>query len=217
MSIIKRISATITSTVDSAVRKVENHDAIINVSLKDTQTAAARTRVRLARVQKDGNQLKRRQQELKLAVTRWAERAKSTAATDEAKALECLRRRNECQQQARNLEDSLAQHLVLENRITENLKKIEHRISEVSQQRNMMRSRQSAADAMRVINNIDSGTCSEIEETFDRWEVNLGETEIMLGSNMVIDALDTEFAVEEDESALRAELTLLLSAPKDEQ
>ena len=54
MSLIRRISASITSSVDRAVSRVENHDAVINAALRDTQQAAARSRVRLERVRKEG-------------------------------------------------------------------------------------------------------------------------------------------------------------------
>ena len=214
MSLIKRITATFTSSVDRAVRKVENHDAVIDAALKETQTAAARTRVRLARVQKDGDGLKRRHAELQQSAQRWAERAKSVASEDETKALECLRRRKECDHQVRNIEEALENHRTLEERVTDNLKKIEARITEVSQQRNMMRSRQSVAEAMRVINNIDSVSNGEIEETFDRWEINLGESEIMFGSGATADRLETTFLADEDDAALRAELADLLNAPE---
>ena len=87
MSLIRRISTSITSSVDRAVSKVENHDAIIDAALRDTQQAAARSRVRLERVRKDGRNLKSRHADLQLAVSRWTERAKSIAADDESKAL----------------------------------------------------------------------------------------------------------------------------------
>ena len=86
MRLIKRISTTVSSTLDKAVSKVENHDAIINAALRETQQAAARSRVRLVRVQKDGNNLKARRDELRKAVLQWTERAKSVAANDEPKA-----------------------------------------------------------------------------------------------------------------------------------
>ena len=80
MSLIRRISTSITSTVDRAVSKVENHDAIINAALRDTQQAAARSRVRLERVRKDGQGLRTRRGNVEIAVTRWTERAKAVAA-----------------------------------------------------------------------------------------------------------------------------------------
>lgn len=210
MSLIRRISATITSSVDRAVSRVENHDAIINAMLRETQVAAARSRVRLERVQKDGNSLKTRRRELDFAIERWTDRARKVAASDQQKALECLGRRRECQRQLEKLRDSIEKHGELEARIAEQVKKIDARIKEVSLQRNMMRSRQSVAEAMRAIHSIEGMSCSDIEDTFDRWEINLGETEIMTGAYSTADPLDTGFLAEEDTAELEAELDELL-------
>ena len=215
MSLIRRISATLTSSVDRAVSKVENHDAIVNAALRDTQQTAARSRVRLERVRKDGRALKTRYRSLEDAHSRWTLRATSVASSDESKALECLRRRKDCEAQMRNLQESIEKHEELEDRIAEQVKKIEARISEVSHQRNMMRSRQSVAEAMRTIHNIEGVSYGEIEETFDRWEINLGETEILMGASSPVDRLDSEFLAEEDTEALRAELQLLLENEKE--
>ncbi len=216
MSLIRRISTSITSSVDRAVSRVENHDAIINAALRDTQRAAARSRVRLERVRKDGHNLKTRRANLEQAVARWTERARSIAADDEAKALECLRRRKDCEKQLHSLDDSIDKHEELEARISEQVKKIEARIGEIAQQRNMMRSRQSVADAMRTINNIEGVSYGEIEDTFDRWEINLGEAEILLGTTTDRDPLDSEFLAEEDTAELRAELEILLQSDKED-
>ena len=215
MSLIRRISTSITSSVDRAVSKVENHDAIINSSLRDTQQAAARSRVRLERVRKDGKALKTRRVDLKVSVSRWTERARSIAATNEPKALECLRRRKDCETQLQNLDESIEKHDELEARIVEQVKKIEARIGEVAQQRNMMRSRQSVAEAMRTINNIEGVSYGEIEDTFDRWEINLGETEILTGSMATTDPLDSAFLAEEDTTELRVELSELLNMDEE--
>jgi len=215
MSLIRRISATLTSSVDRAVAKVENHDAIVNAALRDTQQAAARSRVRLERVRKDGRALNNRLQSLREARDRWTERAKQIAASDEPKALECLRRRGDCETQLGKLRDAIENHKELEGRIAEQVKKIESRIGEVTHQRNMMRSRQSVAEAMRAIHNIEGVSYGEVEETFDRWEINLGETEILFGAHTSTDPLDSEFLAEEDTETLRAELQLLLDSEKE--
>ena len=216
MSLIQRISATITSSVDRAVSKVENHDAIVATALRDTQRAAARSRVRLARVRKDGANLKTRYGELELASERWAERAKRIAAEDEGRALECLRRRKECEAQLAGLRESIARHDELEARIGEQVKKIEARVGEMTQQRNLMRSRQSVADAMRAIHDIEGSGAGDIEDTFDRWEINLGESEFLYSATNVTDTLDTAFIQEEEKVELRAELEELLSDSRED-
>lgn len=215
MSLIRRISASFTSSVDRAVSRVENHDAVINAALRDTQQAAARSRVRLARVRKDGHNLRDRKTNLETAVSRWTERARTVASEDEAKALECLRRKKECEAQLRNLDVSIGKHDELESRIVDQVKKIESRIGEVSQQRNMMRSRQSVAEALRTINDIEGVSYGEIEDTFDRWEINLGETEIQVGVGSPSDSLETTFIAEEEKAELKAELDLLLNSDEE--
>ncbi|MBT8100672.1 MAG: PspA/IM30 family protein, partial [Gammaproteobacteria bacterium] len=171
---------------------------------------------RLERVRRDGHSLKTRHANLKQASGRWTERAKNVAAQDEAKALECLRRRKDCETQLQNLEVSIDKHDELEARIAEQVKKIEARIGEVAQQRNMMRSRESVAEAMRTISNIEGVSYGEIEDTFDRWEINLGETEILMGATTSSDPLDTAFLAEEDTAELRAELKDLLQSEKED-
>ena len=215
MSLIQRISATFTSSVDRAVSRIENHDAIINAALKDTRRAAARSRVRLERVRRDGNALKVRYRELGTAAERWADRARSIANEDENRALECLRRRRECLGQLENLKESIARHDELEQRIGEQVQTIEERIKEVTEQRNMMRSRQSVADAMHAMNSVQGDSAIDIEDTFDRWEINLGETEILFGTTHSSDPLDTAFLEEEDKADLRAELDELLEHDKE--
>lgn len=216
MSLIQRISATFTSSVDRAVSRIENHDAIINAALKDTRRAAARSRVRLERVRRDGNALKTRYRELESAAVRWADRARSIADEDETRALECLRRRRECLAQLENLKESIARHDELEQRIGEQVQTIEERIKEVTEQRNMMRSRQSVAEAMHAMNSVQGDSAIDIEDTFDRWEINLGETEILFGTTHTSDPLDTAFLQEEDKADLRAELEEMLERDKED-
>ena len=69
---------------------------------------------------------------------------------------------------------------------------------------------------MRTIHNIEGVSYGDIEETFDRWEINLGETEILMGASSSVDRLDTEFLVEEDTEELKAELQLLLDNDKED-
>lgn len=211
MGIIRRISATVSSTVDRAVSRVENHDAIVEAALRETQQAAARARVRLARVRKDGASLKTRHAALAEASGRWTARAKSVAATDEAKALECLRRKRECEAQMTAVAEALTRHEELEAEVSSQVKTIEQRIGEVTQQRNLMRSRQSVSEALRAIHSVDGVSQGDIEETFDRWEAHLGETELRVGLIEGGDLLEKTFAAEEDDAELRAELDALIS------
>ena len=116
MGIINRITTTLTASVDKAVSQVENHDAVIDVSIKDCRTALSKAQVRYSRVKKDRQSLESRLEELQEMETTWENRAKSVAAEDEKTALDCLHRKNICKQRIANTQQALVQHEELYNR-----------------------------------------------------------------------------------------------------
>lgn len=210
MKLLTRITATLTGKMEEIVSQVENHDAIVAVALKDTRAAVAKAKVRLDRVHNDGENLRKKQEELTRMQGVWAERARSIAAQDEAKALECIARRNQCSEQAAKTQTLLLRHTEMESTLQENVRSMEHRLQELTQQQNLMRSRQSTAEAMRVISHIENHAGNGIEDTFDRWEMRITETEYSSGSATDIDSLDVAFVKAENTEQLKADLAALL-------
>ncbi len=212
MNIFARITATLTGRLDEMAAHLENHDAVVAVALKDTRAAVAKAKVRLERVQKDGEVMRKRLQEAMRMEKLWENRAKETAAKDEQKALACVARRNQSREQATQIQSALAHHEELEVKIKENVQRMEQRLREITQQQNLMRSRQSTADAMRIISKIEGHTDNGIEDTFDRWEMLITETEYSVGYMSDTDTLDMSFVKEENTAQLQAELVELLYA-----
>jgi len=214
MSLFKRFATTIHATVDKTVAQLENHDAIVDAALKDSRSAVARARVRLARVEKDGRQQRARIQELQTEVALWEERAQSVAATDRGKALDCLRRRKQRESALRNGQASLTEHEALEKRVRASVAEAEQRVNTLMQQRNQMRSRESAAQALRIVNAIDDKAGIEIDDAFERWEISISESEVFSGQAITpvdeFEELNTEFETLEEQQQLDAELDLLL-------
>ncbi|MBK6895659.1 MAG: PspA/IM30 family protein [Alphaproteobacteria bacterium] len=216
MNIFARITATLTGKLDEMVSHVENHDAVVAVALKDTCAAAAKAKVRLERVHRDGEAMHKRLQEAMRMERLWENRAKETAAKDEQKALACIARRNQCREQAAQIQTALARHEELEIKIRENVQRMEQRLRDITQQQNLMRSRQSTADALRIISKIEGATDYGIEDTFDRWEMLITETEYSVGQMPDTDALDMSFVKDENTAHLQAELAALLDVKKGE-
>ena len=216
MNLFSRISATFTGKLDEIISHVENHDAVVAVALKDTRTAVAKAKVRLERVRKDGEAMQKRLEDATRMAQLWENRAKDTAANDEQKALACIARRNQCREQIAQTQTALARHKELEAKVSENVQRMEHRLREITQQQNLMRSRQSTADAMRIINQIEGSADYGIEDTFDRWEALITETEYSIGHMSSTDTLDLSFAKEENTAQLQAELAELLVSKKGE-
>lgn len=216
MNIFARITATLTGKLDEMVAHVENHDAVVALALKDTRAATAKAKVRLERVHKDGEAMRKRLQEAMRMERLWENRAKETAAKDEQKALACIARRHQCREQATQLQTALTRHEELEIKLRENVQRMEQRLRDIAQQQNLMRSRQSTADAMRIISKIEGATDNGIEDTFDRWEMLITETEYSLGHMSDADTLDMSFVKAENTAQLQAELAELLDSDKGE-
>lgn len=215
MSLLKRISATFSASIDDLVTRVENHDAIIESSIRECREAAANTRVRLAKVRRDGERLSRQSVETKNEIGQWERRAKECANDDEEKAIQCLKRRKQAEDRFEKIQDSLKRHGAAESKIQQQLTHIESRINEISQQRNSMRSRQSAADAMRVINRLEGDPRFGIEDTFDRWESSLIETEFHEDLELDQDTLENDFIEQEEMQELRKALKDLTNGSKE--
>lgn len=214
MNLFTRFSATLMAGVDKTVSQIENHDAVVEASLKESQRAAAQARVRLQRVTRDGKALVHRQSCLNEKIQHWSDRAKVMHNADRALALQCIAKRKQCINEEREVQTALKQHAELEGQMVEAITHIERRVATLSQQRNLMRSRQSSAEAHRIINSIEGSLNNGLDDTFERWEITVSETEINAGAVLscnVTDRLDSHFNEIEEQQALEAELDAFIA------
>ncbi|MBT8141216.1 MAG: PspA/IM30 family protein [Gammaproteobacteria bacterium] len=205
MNFIKRFTTTVSASLDNAVGKLENHDAIIEATIKQTKQSSARTKARINSLQRQlqtyESQLKEANQQHSL----WAQRALSLADEDQAKALECLSRRNHCKASIERLTTRIEQQKNLIADVSENLKKLQHTLDEMSQKHNLMRSRQAVADVNRAVRHVSHN--DSVNDTFERWESLVLEDEVYEESNF--DPLDAEFSKIESDADLLQQLAEL--------
>jgi phage shock protein A len=215
MSIFKRLTATFSSRVDQMVSQIENHDAVVEVAIRESRQATAKAKVRLTRVRRDGEQLREKIAQLNKEEKLWTNRAREVAQQDEDKALECLRRRKLCQQQLAQLDKAILRHEELEQRLVQDIKAAEHKLAEMNQQRNLMRTRQSAAEALNSISGMDESVALDVADAFERWEVKVTEAELEVGAGGAMDdsydLLERKFLDGEEKAGLQAELQQLLA------
>lgn len=212
MSLFKRITTTISARVDQLVGEIENHDAVIEAAIKDARQATAKAKVRLQRLIQERQKLESRIKELTEKEAGWTERAKHSAGQDEDKALACLRRRRECQRQIAELSAAVTKQREAEEKISTDVRQAETRINEMNQKRSLMRTRESAAEALANFSRLDEVQSINVDDTFDRWEIRITEAETRTGANLNNDALDSlerEFVDAEERESLRSELAAL--------
>lgn len=206
MSLINRIYTTVSSRVDRVVSEIENHDAVIESAISDNQRSLAAAKVRFARMQADGQRLRQRLGQMQTAEQQWSERARKSADEDEPLALRCLGKRRACRQQIATLENALIEHEGAETRLSRDIAAVETRLREVTQQRNLMKTRESTAEAMRTFNAIKSSCSISIDDSFEKWETRVLEAELAAGSFEETDALAERFLEEEEIEDLQLEL-----------
>ena len=213
MKTLRRFTTSIVSSFDSVVGQLENHEALVSSAIRDAEQAAGRAKAQFQRVQKDGVMLRPRLEEVRDGARLWEERAKRCAEVDEAKALECLRRREALKRQTSELDEQTSRHTKLEKQLSDDLLVVQDKLSALRQQRNILRTRQSRAEALRLVQGIDSGAIGEIDDIFDRWEARIGacEESSRYAHIDLDDNLATEFQDAEVDAHLRSLLRELTS------
>lgn len=216
MNSLRRLTASIISSFEGVVGQLENHEALVTTAIREAEQAAGRAKAQLARVQKDGISMRKRVEELREQAEIWEDRAKRIAAQDEAKALECVRRRQQYLAQASKIEEQAADHVKLERQLGADLTMVQEKLGGLRQQRNIMRTRESRAEAIRVVHSIDSSTIGEIDDIFDRWEARITACEQHVDTSLPnsTDDLSVEFSSKEEEGELKAILSALVDVSK---
>ena len=212
MKLIKRLSTSITATLDSAVGQLENHDAIIEANIKQTRQAVAKTHARINTLRQQHLAYQAQLKDAKEQYDLWTERAASLAETDQEKALQCVARRNQCEAEIGRLSYSEKQQGDLIRDVSSNLQTLQTKLDEMTQKHNLMRSRQTVADVNRAVStaNMDDN----INDTFERWESTVLEHEFAVSDVCSRDSLDLELTRDENEAALLAQLSIITKDSK---
>jgi len=207
MKLIKRLSTSITATLDSAVGQLENHDAIVEATIKQTRQSVAKTKARINTLRQQLNAYDSQLKEAREQYAIWTDRAASLADTDQQKALQCVARRNQYEAEIGRLNYSTEQQKDLIRDVSSNLQKLQSKLDEMTQKHNLMRSRQTVADVNRAVAYVSSD--DSISETFERWESAVLEHEFAVSDACTRDPLDLELTRQEDEADLLAQLQMI--------
>ncbi|MEO1171747.1 MAG: PspA/IM30 family protein [Myxococcota bacterium] len=207
----KRWSVSIRTRLDDVIGQIENHEAVVDEVIRDVHRAAARARVQLRRVQRDGSSLRTRLADERRTAREWRDRAARLDSEDESRALECLRRAKRAERSATELEQRRDEHERAEKQLTSDVRAIESRLSALRERRNLMQTRQSRAEAVSVVHAPDDTLCT-LDDVFDRWDSRITEMEIVTGHGAPVDSFEDEFVSAEEEAELRAELQELRGA-----
>jgi len=215
MSILKRLSATLVSQIDSVVGEIENHDAVVKATLQDMSKKIAEAKIRLANVYREQERVQQQIQTQQENIERWRQRAIQSAKQDQSKALECISKRRHCQFQLEKLQQTLLQYQQSSEKLSTDIQSSEQRLAEIKHKHTLMRARQSTSSALKASNESNSDVMQIVDDTFDRWEINISQTEMMNHDyplyTAIVDPIEREFIVREQHDELQEELDNLLT------
>lgn len=217
MSIFKRLSATVVSGIDSLVGEIEDHNAVVEVAIRDLQKQIAAARVRFNTLEWERDRLLEQVAEHRQLVTLWKQRAvKSAESGDEEKALECLGRSRNCEARAAQLEKSSGQFAQTAKKLRESISKLESALQASKQKQSLMRAREASGRAI-AMNATNSDAHRDLTDTFERWEINLVNAEMyesdgnnLMTDEIAVDQFEEAFINAEARTDLQAELAQLM-------
>jgi len=206
MNRMKRWTMSVTSWVDGVLAQVENHEAAVGAAIGRVRQSTARARVQLKRVERDQLTLRDSLLKEEEALEAWRRRAKGLE--DEEAAIECMRRYKASERRVLLLRQRLAEHERSHKELSDGIRVLNARLSELNERKNLMRTRQSRAEAAHGMAGA-TGPIGDLEEVFDRWEARVGEIEIAAECGEPVDAFEADLDASDEAATLRMELAAL--------
>ena len=110
----------------------------------------------------------------------------------------------------------LEEHERSHKELSEGIAVLNTRLSELTERKNLMRTRQSRAEAAHGMVTA-SGPIGDLEDVFERWESRVGEIEIASECEQPFDSFEAEFQTVEEDAALLVELEEIRREPGEEK
>jgi len=211
MSMFKRITATLTSSIDQVVSEIENHDAVIQATVNDMQKKIVEAKIRLRNARNQAETIKQQVQEQNKQTDLWRKRAVECAERDEEKALQCMSRARDCLKSKEKLNQMLQQYITTVDKLDHDLRTSEQKLSEMKQKQILMRARQSTSQAVNAGSLDHLNVDDDLQASFDRWEMDISRAEMNIESMTNPDSIEEEFIHQEQRQALKESLNELLA------
>lgn len=204
MNNLKRIFVSIKSQIDHVADEFENHEALAGVAIEDLQAIASKTRLHLYRVSKMSEQYQQQLQEQQEQARLWSERAIKIRQKDEQKALQCVKRLRQVQQQIKSLEQQYQESTAQEEKIRTDLELIQEQLQSLKNKKEILAARQNRASIQETLGDSHGGSLQEVQNVFQRWEGSVVSSEFDIPEPATdSDNFAQTFEQEEDELALK--------------
>ncbi len=204
MNNLKRIFVSIKSQIDHVADEFENHEALAGVAIEDLQEIASKTRLHLHRVSKMSEQYQQQLITQQEQAHLWSERAIKAKEKDEQKALQCVKRLRQVQQQIQSLEKQCQESTAQEEKIRADIELIQDQLQSLQNKKEILAARQNRTNLQVSLATHHSGSLQDVQNVFQRWEGSVVSSEFSPSEqNIDADNFAKPFEQEEDELALK--------------
>ncbi len=215
MNNLKRLFVSIKSQVDQVADEFENHEALAGAAIQDLQAIGSKTRLHLHKVSKLSAQYQQQLEQQQELARLWSERAIKAREEDEQKALQCVKRLRQTQQQITLLEKQCEQSTAQELKIRNDLNSISEQLQVLKNKKEILAARQNRASIQDSLNNTNGNPVQEVNNIFERWEGTVVSSEFAVPDHEIdTDNFASEFEQEEDDLALKMMLDELTTPKK---
>jgi phage shock protein A len=180
------------------------------------EKAIAQAKVQFNQIQTDHSRTEKKIAEMNSQISLWKDRARRIAATDESKALECVRRIKGLQDETTRLKEAVSELTATEFKLEQNIFMLEERLREIKRRKNSLLCRQSCTDALHAADKAENRSVDEISRTFNSWESAIMVNEYISGEKVSCDELNRECEQEEQAAELKCMLDDIINETEKE-
>lgn len=176
---VHRIRRELGAHLDRMIRKVENHEALVESVVRQVERSLERARRDYERAAERTARLRAEHVEEQSAALAWRERALREPV--EARGVECLRRSKHAEANALDLAVRLAKCEAVETRFGSRAALIRRKLAEFYEHTASLAARQSDGENFGGPALLREMPDAELAELIERWEAHLSETELVNG------------------------------------
>ncbi len=213
MDILQRLWRIIRANINSLLQKTEDPEKILEQAVSDMQEDLVKLRQAVAQAIASQKRTERQASQAENTADQWKKRAQlALEKGNEDLAREALTRRQSYQQTADSLKEQLSQQNQVIDKLKSDMRKLESKISEAKNKKDMYIARARSAQATQRVNELMSGvntgsSLSAFEQMEDR--VNEMEASAEASQQLGQDDLEQQFASLEQGGNVDEELNQL--------
>ena len=175
---VHRIGRHVGARLDGMIRKVENHEALVESAVQGVERSLERAQRDHERATQATKRLRVELAEERNAALSWRDRAIREPV--EARGVECLRRSKRADARARDFAARLHDSEAIERRFDSHAALLRRKLAEFYEQMELLAARQARGENLGVSSAPHAD--AELTELLERWEAHLCETELVQGA-----------------------------------